>query len=61
MNGQTKTVILPQVRIEPSLKERLERIARRSVSPSLSDHIRYAVVQYVESEELRQQPEPSRN
>lgn len=58
MNGQ-KTVILPQVRIEPALKERLERIAQRSVSHNLADHIRYAVTKYVETEESRQQPEPT--
>jgi predicted transcriptional regulator len=41
---------LPMVRCGSELKEALERIAARSVSPRLSDHIRFAVEQYVERE-----------
>lgn len=58
--SETKTVILPQIRVEPSLKERLERIAQDSVSHNLTDHIRYAVARYIEAEERKRQPEPTR-
>lgn len=38
---------LPQVRSTSELKRKLELVAERSVSKSLSDHIRFAVEQYV--------------
>lgn len=41
---------LPMVRCGPELKLALEKIAAQSVSPRLSDHIRFAVEQYVERE-----------
>jgi hypothetical protein len=47
----TKETYLPQVRCETDLKERLQKVARRSVSPRLADHIRVAVVQYVAAQE----------
>lgn len=51
--NEPKSTYLPQVRCEPSLKERLERITDRSVAPSLADHIRFAVERYVADEERR--------
>lgn len=51
--NEPKSTYLPQVRCEPSLKERLERITDRSVAPSLADHIRFAVEQYVADEEAK--------
>jgi predicted transcriptional regulator len=48
------TEVLPMVRCTPSLKDRLERIAAKSVTRNLTDHIRYAVELYVEGEEGRQ-------
>ena len=51
--NEPKTTYLPQVRCEPSLKERLERITERSVAPSLADHIRFAIERYVTEEERR--------
>lgn len=47
------TEMLPMVRCTPSLKTRLERIAEASVARNLTDHIRYAVERYVETEEGR--------
>lgn len=41
---------LPTVRCSVELKQSLERIAAQSVSPRLSDHIRFALEQYVERE-----------
>lgn len=41
---------LPMVRCGPELKAALERIAALSVSPRLSDHIRFAVEEYVKRE-----------
>ena len=38
---------LPPVRCSAELRERLERIARQSVSKRLSDHLRLAVENYV--------------
>lgn len=51
--NEPKSTYLPQVRCEPSLKERLERITERSVAPSLADHIRFAIEQYVVAEERK--------
>jgi predicted transcriptional regulator len=51
MINEPRSEFLPQVRCTPTLKRRLERIAADSVSTDLSDHIRYAVTQYVERTE----------
>lgn len=45
------TEYLPQVRCSPTLKARLERLAERSVTRNLADHIRFAVENYVETAE----------
>ena len=57
MNGEpeTQTDYLPQVRCTPALKRRLERVAQRSVTRNLADHIRFAVEMYVAEEEGRQE------
>jgi hypothetical protein len=39
---------LPQVRVTDVLRLRLELVVERSLSKTLSDHIRYAVEQYVD-------------
>lgn len=61
MNQEYYTERLPVVRVTPSLKERLERIAAGGVSPRLADHIRYAVEQYVTAAEAETAaaPQPS--
>jgi len=38
---------LPQLRVSPGLKGRLEAVAAESVSPRLSDHMRLALAEYV--------------
>lgn len=43
------TEYLPQVRCTPKMKAALESIARKSVAPNLSDHVRFAVEQYIVS------------
>lgn len=48
----TLETYLPQVRCDTQLKERLAQVARRSVSPRLSDHVRVAVEQYVRTQEV---------
>lgn len=48
MEGQSMTEYLPQTRCTPELKARLEAIAVTSVARNISDHIRFAVEQYVE-------------
>lgn len=45
------TEYLPQVRCAPTLKTRLERVAERSVTRNLADHIRFAVENYVDAAE----------
>ena len=40
---------LPQVRSTAAMKRKLELIAEQSVSKNLSDHIRFAIEQYIES------------
>lgn len=45
------TEYLPQVRCAPTLKTRLERVAERSVTRNLADHIRFAVENYVDAVE----------
>lgn len=47
MDTQNMTEYLPQVRCTPEMKEELKAIARRSVAPNISDHVRYAVEQYI--------------
>ena len=47
MHDENFTERLPVVRVTPSFKERLERVATRSINPRLSDHIRYALEQYI--------------
>lgn len=53
MSNDKLTEVLPVTRVTPSLRERLERIAATSVTPRVSDHIRYAVERYIENEEIK--------
>lgn len=47
--SKAKTETLPAVRIEPELREQLERIARDTQpEASVSAHVRQAVVEYVD-------------
>lgn len=57
MNGEPEALVeyLPQVRCTAALKRRLERVAQRSVTRNLADHIRFAVEVYVAEEEGRQE------
>ena len=45
---------LPRVRCTAALRRRLERIAERSITTNLADHIRYAVERYVATEEAKE-------
>jgi len=45
--GAKNSEKLPQLRVSPGLKGRLEEIAAGSVSPRLSDHMRQALAEYV--------------
>ena len=62
MQDQHLTERLPVVRVTPAFKERLERVTTASINRRLSDHIRYALEQYVaqaeESDPRLQQPTP---
>ena len=49
---------LPMIRVAPDIKERLERIAARSVG-GVTDHMRVAIERYVETEEAAQNPAPA--
>jgi predicted transcriptional regulator len=53
MRNETKDTSLPAVRVPTSLKDRLERIAEQSIARSISDHVRFAVEQYVAAEEAK--------
>lgn len=50
-SNEPYTEYLPQVRCTATLKARLERIAVRSISRNLADHIRFAVERYIDAEE----------
>lgn len=50
-SNEPLTEYLPQVRCTPTLKSRLERLAERSVTRNLADHIRFAVENYVDTAE----------
>jgi hypothetical protein len=52
------TEYLPQVRCAPTLKTRLERVAERSVTRNLADHIRLAVEEYISRNEPPATPHP---
>ncbi len=60
MQDEYLTERLPVVRVTPAFKERLERVTTASINRRLSDHIRYALEQYVamaeESDPRLQQP-----
>ena len=60
MQDEYLTERLPVVRVTPAFKERLERVTTVSINRRLSDHIRYALEQYVamaeESDPRLQQP-----
>ena len=62
MQDEYLTERLPVVRVTPAFKERLERVTTASINRRLSDHIRYALEQYVamaeESDPRLQQPSP---
>ena len=49
---ETLSEYLPQVRVSPKTRRRLEVVAARSVAPRLSDHIRLAVERYVAEREM---------
>lgn len=49
------TEYLPQVRCTASLKRRLEQVAAESITSNLADHIRYAVEQYVTTQEEKKE------
>jgi len=56
IDAQQMTERIPAVRITASLRERLESIAgAHKLTTSLSDHIRFALEKYVESEEAKAQ------
>ena len=59
MLDEQMTTYLPQVRCEPSLKQRLEQVTASSINRRLSDHIRYAVEQYVAAEEAKRTQQPA--
>lgn len=46
------------IRVAPDIKDRLERIAARSVG-GVTDHMRVAIERYVETEEAAQNPAPA--
>lgn len=50
MEPQEFTSYLPKVRCTPEMKEELRLIANHSVARKLTDHIRFAIEQYVERE-----------
>lgn len=54
-SNEPLTEYLPQVRCTPTLKARLEKVAERSVTRNLADHIRYAVEIYVDAAEAGDQ------
>ena len=39
------------VRVQPSLKRRLQELAAKSVAKDLSDHVRFAIEEYLEAHE----------
>lgn len=47
------------VRLSPEQKVALERIADGSMTQRLSDHIRFAIEQYIAAEEAKAGAEPS--
>ncbi len=51
MGNEAKDTWLPGVRISSDLRDRLERVAERSVASKLSDHVRAALERYVKEEE----------
>lgn len=44
---QLMTEFLPHVRCTADMKRRLEQIVTHSVTPRITDHIRFAVDQYI--------------
>ena len=51
MARETKGAVLPAIRCDQTLRERLERVVGHSIVPQLSVHLRIAVEQYVASQE----------
>lgn len=39
------------VRVQPSLKRRLQELAAKSVAKDVSDHVRFAIEEYLEAHE----------
>jgi predicted transcriptional regulator len=62
MNGdrEPKTVVL-RARCSSELALRLEQVAQASVARNVSDHIRFAIEQYVVAQERQQAGNPSRH
>ncbi len=48
---ETYSERLAEIRVSPTLKARLERVASDSVTRAVTDHIRYALELYVAAEE----------
>lgn len=44
---QLMSEYLPQVRCSKEMKQKLEEIAAHSLAPRITDHIRFAVDQYI--------------
>lgn len=57
-SNMTERVVL---RCTPDMKRKLEAIAEQSVAKNLSDHIRFAVEQYIEMHTPEPQPAQSTN
>jgi len=55
MYDKRKNDYLPQVRCSPALREALEKIAAQSITPSIADHVRYAVKRYIDQVAKEQQ------
>lgn len=54
MQGQESTEMYTEtitVRTTPEMKRKLKKIAKRSVSSKLGDHIRFALDSYIEQQE----------
>lgn len=45
------------VRVQPSLKRRLQELAAKSVAKDVSDHVRFAIEEYLEAHETAEMPE----
>lgn len=53
VNSEQLGEYLPKVRCTPTMKRKLEEIAAQSVTRNISDHIRFALEQYIEEQEKK--------